>query len=259
LSCDEGTQVRTAYFELDDKTEELRHELGLRKDVARDFEERFEVSWIFHENALEGTVIDVFDLKAALDHVTIGDGVLIPTYQRIRNHRLVIEKIRQMADEPGKSVTLQFVKGLHLLLCHGIQGSGAGLYRKEIPIHRTYFHDIVEPGKISYQMNKLVRDLKGREFKQLHPIQQAAEVHFRFMATFPFDQETGKVARLLMNLFVLRANYFPVIIPDVERQHYYEALRASPSELHALIVYCMEQQLERSLRFLRNETLTPPP
>ncbi len=251
--------MRTVYFELDDKTEELRHEMEVHRDLARDFEERFEVSWIFHENALEGLVIDVFDLKAALDHVTIGDGVLIPTYQRIRNHKAAIEKIRQMADEPQKSVTLQFIKGLHLLLCHGIQGSGAGLYRKEIPIHRTYFHDIVEPNKISYQVNKLVRDLKGREFKQLHPIQQAADVHFRFMATFPFDQETGKVARLLQNLFVLRAGYFPVIIPDVERQHYYEALRASPNELHTLTVHCMERQLERSLRFLRNETQTPPP
>lgn len=251
--------MRTVYFELDDKTEDLRHSMQIHKELARDLDERFEVSWIFHENALEGLVIDVFDLKAALDHVTMGDGVLIPTYQRIRNHKGAIEKIRQLAQESGRSVTLQLIKGLHLMLCHGIQGSGAGLYRKEIPIHRTYFHDILEPGKISYQMNKLVRDLKGRDFKQLHPIQQAAEIHFRFMQIFPFDQETGKVARLLMNLYVMRAGYVPVIIPDVERQHYYEALRVSPNELHGLIVHCMERQLERSLRYLRNETMTPPP
>ena len=50
----EGIQVRTVYFDIDDKTEDLRHEIKTRKDLAEDFHERFEVSWIFHANALEG-------------------------------------------------------------------------------------------------------------------------------------------------------------------------------------------------------------
>ncbi|MBN2495971.1 MAG: Fic family protein [Deltaproteobacteria bacterium] len=215
-----------------------------------DFDEKFEVSWIFHENALEGAVLDIFDLKAALDHATVGDGILIPTYQRIRNHKNAIEKTRKFATDSKRMPTLAFIKALHIALSHGLQGQTGGTYRKDIPIHRTYFHEILDPGKISYAMNKMVRGFKGKEFKQLHPIHQAAEVHFRFMRIFPFDIDNGKVARLLMNLFTIRAGYYPIILPDVERQHYYEALRTSAGDLRNLIVGCMERQLDQALRTL---------
>ena len=241
--------MRTVYFDIDDKTEELKHLLRSDKDKAKDFEEKFEVSWIFHENALEGAVLDIFDLKAALDHATIGDGILIPTYQRIRNHKNAIEKMKETADESVRAPSLTFIKGLHQILSHGLQGQPGGVYRKEIPIHRTYFHEIVEPNRISYLMNKLVRDFKGKEFKQLHPLAQAAEVHFRLMNVFPFDADTGKVARLLMNLFAIRGNYYPIIIPDIERQHYYEALRGNAATLRQLMVHSMELQLDQALRF----------
>lgn len=81
----EGSSARTVYFDIDDKTDELRGLLAKNRSKAQVFFERFEVSWIFHENTLEGLVLDLFDLKAALDHATLEDGVLIPTYQRIRN------------------------------------------------------------------------------------------------------------------------------------------------------------------------------
>lgn len=243
--------LRTVYFDIDDKTEELNRLFEHEKSKAREFDERFEVSWIFHENALEGTVLDVFDLKAALDHVTMGDGVLIPVYQRIRNHKNAIEKVKKAAAESNRLPTLTFIKNIHEILSHGLQNQEGGVYRKDIPIHRTYFHDIAQPSQISYQMNKLIRLFKSKDFKQFHPIQQAAEVHFQLMAIFPFDSDSGKVARLLMNFFVLRAGYLPVMIPDVERQHYYEALRAGSSELHQLIVKSMERQLDQSLRFFQ--------
>jgi Fic family protein len=239
--------VRTVYFDIDDRTEDLKHELRAQKDKARDFEERFEVSWIYHENALEGSVLDVFDLKAALDHASMGDGILIPIYQRIRNQKNAIEKIKKTVNASERLPNLSFVKSLHQLLSHGIQNQNGGVYRKDIPIHRTYFHEIIHPSKISYQMNKLIRNIKAKEFKQHHPIRQAAEVHFRLMNIFPFDVDTGKVARLMMNLFVLRAGYLPVIIPDVDRQHYYEALRGDIDELHKLIVHSMVRQLDQSL------------
>ena len=243
------TAMRTVYFDIDDKSKELRQKIRKNKDMARQFNERFEVSWIFHENALEGMVLDVFDLKAALDHATLEDGVLIPTYQRIRNHKNAIEKVKKSAETSTRMPTLAFIKNLHVLLSYGISDQQGGVYRKDTPIHRTYFHEIVAPNRISYQMNKLIRDLKTKGFKQFHPVRQAAEIHFKLMNIFPFDEESGKVARLVMNYFILRNGYFPVIIPDIERQHYYDALRVSGQVLQRLMVECMERMLDLSLRF----------
>ncbi len=242
--------MRTVYFDIDDKTEDLKHRLSRDKEEAARFTERFEVSWIFHENAIEGQVMDVFDLKAALDHAAGDDGILIPTYQRIRNHKNAIDKVREAAAAGNRPPALKFIKDLHIILTHGLAGQQGGAYRKEIPIHRSYFHDIIPPQRIPAHMTKLVQDLKGKEFRQFHPFRQAAEAHFRLMSIFPFDEDTGKVARLIMNLYLIRAGYYPVIIPDVERQRYYEALRVSPEVIHSLIVECMERQLDAAIRAL---------
>ncbi len=240
--------MRTVYFDIDDKTDELRGEILKNRTKAQTFFERFEVSWIYHENAMEGLVLDLFDLKAALDHATLEDGVLIPTYQRIRNIKNAIDKVKKVVAS-NRTPNLQFIKGLHVILSNGIAGQSGGMYRREIPIHRNYFHDIIQPTRISPAMSNFLRQLQSKEFRQLHPFRQAAEAHYRLMAIFPFDEDNGKVARLLMNFYTMRNNYFPVILPDVERQRYYESLRSGFEVLHSLIVECMERELELALKF----------
>jgi Fic family protein len=244
----EGSSVRTVYFDIDDKTDELRGQILKSRAKAQIFFERFEVSWIYHENAQEGLVLDLFDLKAALDHSALEDGVLIPTYQRIRNIKNAIDKVKK-AVAANRTPNLQFIKGLHIILSNGIAGQAGGVYRHEIPIHRNYFHDIIQPSRISAAMTNFVRQLQSKEFRQFHPFKQAAEAHYRLMAAFPFNDDNGKVARLLMNFYTMRNNYFPVIIPDVERQRYYESLRGSSDVLHSLIVECMERELDLALKF----------
>ncbi len=243
--------MRTVYFDIDDRTRELKEEVARDRSIGLQFQEKFEISWIYHENALEGIVLDVFDLKAALEHATLEDGVLIPVYQRIRNHKNAIEKVKKVATPSARVPTLSFIKDLHVTLSYGLGEQQGGVYRKEIPIHRSYYHEILAPNRISYQMNKLVRDLKSKEFKQYHPIRQASEIHYRLMKIFPFDEITGKVARLCMNFFAMRAGYPPIIIPSMERQHYYDALRVGSQDLHDLIVRCVEQTIEMSLRYFR--------
>ena len=51
--------------------------------------------------------------------------------------------------------------------------------------------------------------------------------HYDLLRVFPFPQDSGKVARLLMNLLLLRSGYPPAIIHSTERQRYYEALKGS--------------------------------
>lgn len=244
----QGSAVRTIYFDIDDKTRELNRLLKRRKRLAAEFAERFELSWIFHENALDGAVIDPLDLKAALDHSNVEDGVLISVYQRIRNHKLALDKIQQHARDSGKSLTLTFIKEIHQTVVYGLADRKGGAYRTEIPIHRTYYHEILPPEQIAPALGKLVRDCKTKDFRQHHPFMQAAEFHYRFMQIFPFDEDTGKVGRLLLNHFFLVAGYHPLIIPDIDRQRYYDSLRSSPLILHNLVVECMERTVDLSLR-----------
>lgn len=98
-------------------------------------------------------------------------------------------------------------------------------------------------------MTNFMHQLQSKEFRQFHPFRQAAEAHYRLMSIFPFDDDNGKVSRLLMNFYSMHNNYFPVIIPDVERQRYYESLRNGSDVLHSLIVECMVRELDLALKF----------
>ena len=104
-------------------------------------------------------------------------------------------------------------------------------YRKENPLHRLYYHEIAPPEKIVYKMKKLQEWLASPEYKHLHPILAASRVQFRLLQAYPWTKNTGKVARLLMNIVLLRGGYPPAIVHSTERQRYYEALKGAPNTI----------------------------
>ncbi len=60
--------VDKKFLTIDNKIETLR-EMRVRANasIVADFDEKFDVSWIYHDNALEGVVLSYHELKAAID------------------------------------------------------------------------------------------------------------------------------------------------------------------------------------------------
>lgn len=85
-----------------------------------------------------------------------------------------------------------------------------------------------------------------------HSVKLAAKVHHRFVAIHPFDDGNGRVARLLMNLIVMRAGYPPIIIKNETRKNYYLALNKADQgdyeTLFTLFYTEMKNSLEMMLR-----------
>src|SRR5690606_24657929 len=133
-------------------------------------------------------------------------------------------------------VTIDTVKRIYLIL-HPEEGDIKTVkYRKDIPQHRLYFHEYSAPDKIAYKVRQTIDWLNGPEAKKLKsPIRVAARVHHDLLRVFPFTTDSGKVARLVMNLILLRSDYPPAIIHSTERQRYYEALRSSLPTLVTMI------------------------
>ncbi len=255
----EELDFRSRYMELDDKTDELKDWIGEYGKVCCEFDEHFEISWIYHENSLEGVVLTYHEIKAAIDQKIISDVNLIPTYQEIKNNKDAIDFVKKAAQNKRTRLNLDFVKKLHGLLCNDIEGTEAGRYRREIPLHRTYFHEISQPAKISYRLNKLLQGAISTDFKRWHPVKQAAAFHHEFMQIFPFSEHSGKVGRMLMNYFLMRGGYIPAVIHSVDRQRYYESLRTPALQLRELIVDAMENALESGIRYLHEMAQTPQP
>src|SRR3954464_10708409 len=90
--------VDKKFLTIDNKIETLR-EMRVRANasIVADFDEKLDVSWIYHDNALEGVVLSYHELKAAIDKKIISDVSLIPMYEEIKNHKAGIELVRQLA------------------------------------------------------------------------------------------------------------------------------------------------------------------
>jgi len=69
------------------------------------------------------------------------------------------------------------------------------------------------------------------------------------MSIYPWPKNSGKVARLLMNLMLLKDGFPPVVIHSIERQRYYDVLRAEAAGLVPLVFESLENGVETSTRF----------
>ena len=242
------------FFELDAKMDQLRAKLAsFPPNIIKDYQDRLDVSWIFHDNALEGVVLSYSELKAAIDSRIISDVTLIPMYEEVRNHKLAVDFVREShTNNNGKKpipIDLELVRKLYAILTPEAAAKGYP-YRRENPLHRLYYHEIAPPEKIAYKMRKLGEWLESEEFRDLHPITRATKAHYKVLSTYPWTKNSGKVARLLMNFMLLRHGYLPAVIHSIERQRYYEVLRFENEGLLNLVVESLENSIETTGKFL---------
>jgi Fic family protein len=236
--------MRTRYVDIDDRMEDLAERMRGDPDGAAEFLQRYELSWLYHENALEGLVYSSQELSAALSEPVLTDAAFVSALRDIRNHKAALDLTREEAKVKKLKLNAALARRLHETLCEGQEDRAAGDVRKDMPLHRAYFHDIAAPARIAPLLQKLFDSCDTADFRNGHPLQQATRVHHGFMQAFPYNEHSGRVARLLMNLVLLRADFrLPVIFHATDRQRYYEALRQPEGALRDLTVEAIDNAL----------------
>jgi Fic family protein len=237
-------------FALDAKMDALRVKMaGFPERVTRDYREKLDVSWIFHDHALEGVVLSYSELKAAIDQRIISDVSLIPMYEEVKNHKLTVDFIREAAgSKKPPEVDVDLVRKLYAMVTPDAEAKGCP-YRKENPLHRLYYHEIAPPEKITHKMRKLAEWLESVEFSNLHPVVGAVKLQLRLLQIYPWTRNSGKVARLLTNYILIRNGYLPAVVHSIDRQRYYEVLRHENEGLTNLILESLENSIDTTARF----------
>jgi Fic family protein len=215
-------------------------------EVQALYRDNLDLSWIAHDSALEGVVYTIQELKAAVDPgaTFVGDSSLQPVVEEVRRHREALNFIREYAVKRKQPLTLDVIKKIYVTL-HPEEGDVKTVkYRKDIPQHRLYFHEYSPPDKITYKMRQIVDWLNDPEtHRTRNGIRIAARAHYDIVRVFPFAQDSGKVARLFMNLMLLRSGYPPAIVHSTERQRYYEALKGSSTTMNTIVQDAIENSL----------------
>jgi Fic family protein len=242
--------MRSRYLEIEDRTQDLAELFRDEPALATEFLRKYELSWIYHENALEGVVFSGQELESALALQAVAEASAVNAFRDVRNLKTAIDIVRAEAEakKPPK-ISLPLVKKLYETIHAGIESRAVAEYRKEIPLHRAYFHEIAQPAKVPAQLAELMEWCESAEFKRAHAIQKASKLQHTFMQIYPFTEGSGKIARLLSNLLLVHDGYQPCIIHTIDRQRYYESLRLPEATLRELMMESMENGLANCEKF----------
>lgn len=220
--------------------------LAAGEEFQKNYRDGLDMSWIYHDSALEGSVYTGQELRAAIDPTAavVTDSSIQPVCEEIRRHREALDYIRDYATKKRQPITIDVIKKIYLIL-HPEEGDIKTVkYRKDIPQHRLYFHEYAPPDKITYKVRQIVDWTNDPETRRTRgPVRIAARAHYDLLRVFPFATDSGKVARLFMNLLLLRNGYPPAIVHSTERQRYYEALKGSSPTMTQIVQEAIENNL----------------
>jgi Fic family protein len=215
-------------------------------EFQQSYRDNLDMSWIYHDSALEGSVYTGQELRAAVDatYAATVDSSIQPICEEIRRHREALDYIRDYATKKRQPINIDVIKKIYLIL-HPEEGDIKTVkYRKDIPQHRLYFHEYAPPDKITYKVRQVVDWTNDPETRRTRsPIRIAARAHYDLLRVFPFTTDSGKVARLFMNLLLLRHGYPPAIVHSTERQRYYEALKGASATMTQIVQESIENNL----------------
>jgi Fic family protein len=256
-----------------DNIDELKNEIDALRPIDAVTEQRimqkFRLDWNYHSNNIEGNSLTFGETKSFLLHGITAEGKPLKDHLDLKGHNEAILLLDDIIKNE-RPLTETFIRELHKIILNepyerpAITADGKPTTKKiEVGQYkRTPNHVKTATGEIFYfatpeetpaQMNDLM-DWYARsvEERKLHPVVIAAEFHYKFIRIHPFDDGNGRLARILMNLVLMKYQYPPVIIKTQEKVEYYRALQiADGGDINFFDAYIAEQLVHSLNLFLK--------
>ena len=204
------------------KKRELDSHRPLSPSIVRKLEEEFLIAWTYNSNAIEGNTLTLQETQIVLNSgITIGGKTVNEHFEAI-NHKKGIEYIKSIVSKK-EHITEATIRNLHGLILKSIDDAEAGNYRRQNVRILGANHLPPQSIKVPDLMGKFLEWFYSNEFKIDIPV-LAAKVHYKLVMIHPFIDGNGRMARLLMNLLLMKHGYPPAIILKIDRKKYYQVL-----------------------------------
>ncbi len=205
---------------------------NLSEKAKKQLIQRFKTGYTYHSCSIEGNTLTRQQVDMVINKKESVSGKKIIELREVENHEKAIE---YMLNE-NSDLSIDFIKRLHKILTNGTKELKSnrnssdydpdfleGEFRKDQRyIEGADFIPVI-PELIEYEMKNLIRFYNENKY-QIHPLELASEIHYRFVVIHPFTDGNGRMGRLLMN-FILDRSGFPMIdISTINREKYLYAL-----------------------------------
>lgn len=215
-----------------------------------------ELEYTFESNRIEGNTLTLKETDLVINEGLTISGKSMREHLEAINHKDAIAFMKQLAEKDTVLLNRELL-GIHQLVLRGIDDANAGKFRGVQVMIKGSRHVPPPPYLVAKQMEDYFLWYQAN-YKKVHPVVLAAEMHERLVTIHPFIDGNGRTSRLIMNLILLQHGY---VIANIKgdsksRMAYYSALEAAQAdgnkEAFILLVAQYEMAaLERYLKILQ--------
>ena len=210
------------YDSLIQKKRRLDESRPFSPEVLNNLERWFLIELTYTSNALEGNTLTRLETAVVVEKgLTVG-GKTLAEHLEATSHAAALRKVLEIARSPVSTLTEHIILDLQAMILRGIDDANAGRYRS-ISVRISGSRVLLpNPAKVAGLMSDFFNDLMS--MASSHPVEIAAEAHYRLVTIHPFIDGNGRTARLLMNLILLQNGYPPALIRTRDRVPYLKSL-----------------------------------
>ena len=220
----------------------------LPNETLKSLRDYYRVGLTYTSNALEGNSLTESETKVVIeDGLTIGGKPLKDIYEAT-GHAKAYDFLYEISRD--RPVSESDILELHRLFYSQIDAGNAGVWRKVRVFISGSRRALPPPEQVPPLMEEFVNWMAEKEGK-LHPIEFAALVHQKFVYIHPFVDGNGRMARLLMNLALMRAGWTIAIITPICRAEYIAALDKAGRSPRDFILFVRDRVCETQRELLR--------
>ena len=216
------------------EVEEFRKEGPLDNVSLAKLEEHFKAAHIYHSAGIEGNRLTMQETVLVLTEGIDIRGERLHDALEVKHLGAAFDFLKTLA-EAEQTIRETDIRDLHKLLIGNDSSKSPGEYRKVGVVILGSEHKPTEPFDVPPRMEELISWINSNLDKS--PIIVAAAAHHELAHIHPFVDGNGRVARLLMNLILMKRG-FPIcnIKRGPEKAVYYEALGFADVGLYESII-----------------------
>jgi len=178
----------------------------------------------YNSNKIEGSTLTEEQTASLFDNGTLpksDDYYRAKDVEEMNGHFLMFNKMLDTLEEP---INQKLIQAFHYELKCGVfedraNGYAIGAYKKRPNIVGIY--QTAKPENVAAEMQILLDWYENQKVN----ITVLAEFHARYESIHPFQDGNGRTGRLIIFRECLRNNMIPLVIEDLNRNEYLEALK----------------------------------
>src|SRR5258708_29067296 len=207
-----------------DKKNRLDRLRPLPPEALSDLEHYYDLEITYTSNAIEGNTLSPVETTLVIEQGITISGKPLKDHLEALDHYDAIRYVRELAREKTL-LTESDIRNLHRLVVQRSRPGIAGQYADLARYVRT------ETGRYEFPSPAEIPALMGDFAKWLGAAPDTPETafsaHRRLVDIHPFNDGNGRVARLLMNLVLIRGGYPPVAVRPEDKPTSIRALQVA--------------------------------